>query len=79
MVVQLTINGEGPYDFMVDSGLTAEIITPELQQHLGIRSSNRKVAGMAAGGSSAAGDLVRTDIWFTSDSTAAAAAAGHRT
>eukprot|EP00878_Enallax_costatus_P026920 GHUV01028932.1.p1 GENE.GHUV01028932.1~~GHUV01028932.1.p1 ORF type:complete len:220 (-),score=61.96 GHUV01028932.1:1024-1683(-) len=44
---------------MVDSGLTAEIITPELQQHLGIRTSNRKIAGLAAGGSSAAGDLVQ--------------------
>lgn len=65
VVVQLTINGEGPYDFMVDSGLTAEIITPELQQHLGIRSGSRKVAGLAAGGSSAAGDLVSQLLFCT--------------
>lgn len=46
---------------MVDSGLTAEIITPELRQHLGIKSSGGKVAGLAAGGASAAGDLVSGD------------------
>jgi hypothetical protein len=51
--------GDGPYDFMLDSGLTAELITPELRQHLGISGSKGKVAGLAAGGASAAGDLVR--------------------
>uniref|UniRef100_A0A383VMM9 Peptidase A2 domain-containing protein n=1 Tax=Tetradesmus obliquus TaxID=3088 RepID=A0A383VMM9_TETOB len=59
VLVQLKINGDGPYDFMLDSGLTAELITPELRQHLGIRGSKGKVAGLAAGGSSAAGDLVQ--------------------
>jgi hypothetical protein len=43
---------------MLDSGLTAELITPELRQHLGIKGSKGKVAGLAAGGASAAGDLV---------------------
>jgi hypothetical protein len=50
--------GDGPYDFMLDSGLTAELITPELRRHLGIKGSKGKVAGLAAGGASAAGDLV---------------------
>ncbi|KAF6250944.1 hypothetical protein COO60DRAFT_1298685 [Scenedesmus sp. NREL 46B-D3] len=59
VLVQLTINGDGPYDFMLDSGLTAELITPELRRHLGIKGSKGKVAGLAAGGASAAGDLVQ--------------------
>lgn len=41
------------------SGLTAELITPELRAHLGIRPSGRKVSGLGAGGAAAAGDLVR--------------------
>lgn len=31
VVVQLKIAGKGPFDFMVDSGLTGELITPHLQ------------------------------------------------
>ena len=53
VVIKLQIKGQGPYDFMVDTGLTAEFITPHLQQLLGIgggRSS--KITGLAAGGSS---------------------------
>jgi hypothetical protein len=56
-----TLPGDGPYDFMLDSGLTAELITPELRRHLGIKDSKGKVAGLAAGGASAAGDLVRAE------------------
>jgi hypothetical protein len=47
---------------MLDSGLTAELITPELRQHLGIKGSKGKVAGLAAGGASAAGDLVSLSV-----------------
>ena len=28
VIIQLYIQGKGPYDFMVDSGLTTELITP---------------------------------------------------
>lgn len=28
IIIQLYIEGKGPYDFMVDSGLTTELITP---------------------------------------------------
>eukprot|EP00882_Tetradesmus_deserticola_P001300 GHRQ01001405.1.p1 GENE.GHRQ01001405.1~~GHRQ01001405.1.p1 ORF type:complete len:396 (+),score=134.85 GHRQ01001405.1:46-1233(+) len=59
VLVQLKINGDGPYDFMLDSGLTAELITPELRRHLGIRGGKGRVSGLAAGGASAAGDLVQ--------------------
>jgi hypothetical protein len=59
------LQGDGPYDFMLDSGLTAELITPELRQHLGIKGSKGKVAGLAAGGASAAGDLVRHPAGYT--------------
>lgn len=54
ILVQLTIQGEGPYDFMIDSGLTTEMITPHLQQSLRIGVDGRNkpmVKGLAAGGS----------------------------
>lgn len=28
VIIQVYIQGKGPYDFMVDSGLTTELITP---------------------------------------------------
>ncbi len=46
LLAQLTIKGKGPYDFMVDSGLTAELITPHLQQALGIRGGGQRIAGL---------------------------------
>lgn len=52
VAIQLKINGEGPYDFMVDSGLTTEMITPHLQDVLGISVGRNRVAGLSAGGSS---------------------------
>jgi hypothetical protein len=36
VALKLKIKGEGPFDFMVDTGLTTEFITPHLQQTLGI-------------------------------------------
>jgi hypothetical protein len=50
LLTQITINGTGPYDFMVDSGLTAELITPHLQQTLGIQGRGTKVAGLVSWG-----------------------------
>ncbi|KAI8474268.1 MAG: hypothetical protein J3K34DRAFT_408000 [Monoraphidium minutum] len=58
LLAQLTIKGKGPYDFMVDSGLTAELITPHLQEVLGIQGGNTRVSGLGAGGSVSAGQLV---------------------
>jgi len=57
VVIQLMIQGKGPFDFMVDSGLTTELITPHLQNMLGIKSSGQKLNGLAAGGSNV-GDVV---------------------
>eukprot|EP00879_Flechtneria_rotunda_P027234 GHRR01029149.1.p2 GENE.GHRR01029149.1~~GHRR01029149.1.p2 ORF type:complete len:102 (-),score=28.05 GHRR01029149.1:753-1058(-) len=64
VLIQLTVDGQGPYNFMVDSGLTAEIITPQLRRELGIRGSGRKVSGLGAGGAAQAGDLVSTLLLF---------------
>lgn len=57
VLIQLTINGAGPYDFMLDSGLTAEVITPQLREQLGKLPTRGKVAGLGAGGATG-GDLV---------------------
>lgn len=32
VLVQLSVRGKGPFDFMVDTGLTAELITPHLRK-----------------------------------------------
>jgi predicted aspartyl protease len=59
VALQLTIDGEGPFEFMVDSGLTTELITPHLQRGLGLStSSSGRVRGLGAGGATAAGELV---------------------
>ncbi|GBF88288.1 hypothetical protein Rsub_01000 [Raphidocelis subcapitata] len=58
LLTQITIKGTGPYDFMVDSGLTAELITPHLQQTLGITGRGTRIAGLGAGGAVAGGELV---------------------
>ena len=31
IALKMKIKGQGPFDFMVDSGLTTELITPHLQ------------------------------------------------
>lgn len=50
VAIQLKINNQGPYDFMVDSGLTTEMITPHLREVLGIELGQKKIAGLGAGG-----------------------------
>lgn len=50
VAVQLKVNGQGPYDFMIDSGLTTEMITPHLQEVLKIKVGRNSVLGLAAGG-----------------------------
>lgn len=32
VLLQLKLGGKGPFDFVVDTGLTAEMITPHLRQ-----------------------------------------------
>lgn len=52
IVLKLEIDGKGPYDFMVDSGLTTEMITPHLKDVLNIKTDKAKtLTGLAAGGS----------------------------
>jgi hypothetical protein len=50
VAVQLKVGGEGPYDFMVDSGLTTEMITPHLTEVLKIQVGKNTISGLAAGG-----------------------------
>eukprot|EP00191_Tetraselmis_sp_GSL018_P013199 CAMPEP_0177578084 /NCGR_PEP_ID=MMETSP0419_2-20121207/140_1 /TAXON_ID=582737 /ORGANISM="Tetraselmis sp., Strain GSL018" /LENGTH=218 /DNA_ID=CAMNT_0019066465 /DNA_START=130 /DNA_END=783 /DNA_ORIENTATION=+ len=56
-VVQIKIKGEGPFNFLVDTGLTAELITPHLQQVLNLHGTS-SLAGLGAGGSVKPGELV---------------------
>ena len=61
VVVQLKVQGKGPYDFMLDTGLTAEFITPHLQRVLRLGTENSggsKITGLAAGGSTQEHDLI---------------------
>ena len=61
VAVQLKIQGQGPFDFMVDSGLTTELITPHLQQSLGLTVGSNKIQGLAAGGSTVSNSLVELE------------------
>ncbi|KAL9188117.1 hypothetical protein ACHAXT_006495 [Thalassiosira profunda] len=50
VIIQLYIQGKGPFDFMVDSGLTTELITPHLQQVLHLdKTSGITKQGISAG------------------------------
>ena len=49
--LQLKIDGKGPFDFMVDTGLTTEMISPHLEHILGIAEGSTKIKGLGAGGS----------------------------
>lgn len=50
IVIQLNIDGKGPYKFMIDSGLTTEMITPHLRDVLNIQDKNVIIRGHGAGG-----------------------------
>jgi hypothetical protein len=57
--IKLMIDGKGPFTFMVDSGLTLEMITPHLQQTLGLASSSKyKIQGLGAGGSTGVNSII---------------------
>jgi len=58
IIIQLFIEGKGPYDFMVDSGLTTEMITPHLQQSLNNKSFGITRQGLSAGASPRTQSLV---------------------
>jgi len=64
VALRLKINGQGPFEFMLDTGLTTEFITPHLQNTLGLRSgssstsSARRIRGLAAGGETKETDLI---------------------
>jgi hypothetical protein len=60
-LVKVMVQGKGPFDFMVDTGLTSELITPHLQRVLGIKKGNTIVAGMGAGGAVQGSDLVQLE------------------
>lgn len=60
VAVKLRINNQGPFDFMLDTGLTLEFITPHLQQSLGIETSiPSKIQGLAAGGTTVSNAVTR--------------------
>lgn len=58
VLIQLKIQGQGPFNFMLDSGLTTDLITPHLEKILGIQGSGATVTGLAAGGGNT-GKLVK--------------------
>ena len=52
VLLQLKLGGRGPFDFVVDTGLTAELITPHLREVLGIPPPTRVLQqNVGAGGS----------------------------
>ncbi len=58
VALKLKIQDQGPFDFMVDSGLTLEMISPHLQGILAIQEGKSRLAGLAAGGSTTTNALV---------------------
>jgi predicted aspartyl protease len=49
LTVPVMIEGQGPYDFMVDTGSEATVVTDRVQQQLGLRSAGSAiVVGMAS-------------------------------
>lgn len=58
VALKLKVNDSGPYDFMVDSGLTLEMISPHLQNILGLQDGKNRMSGLAAGGSTVSNALV---------------------
>lgn len=61
VVIQLMIQKQGPYDFMVDSGLSTEMITPHLQQELHLESAVSGFQGIVAGGNTASTKTTQLD------------------
>jgi hypothetical protein len=49
LAIPLTVQGQGPFEFMVDTGLTTELITPHLQSLLGMDDNGRSSSGRGRG------------------------------
>eukprot|EP00798_Chlamydomonas_sp_ICE-L_P026402 gene26402-17499_t len=62
IAIKVTIGGKGPYEFMVDSGLTFQIISPHLAKELGTLPSMGQVDGYGAGGSTPNLNVVKLSI-----------------
>lgn len=58
VALKLKVQGRGPFEFMVDSGLTTELITPHLQGVLGINKGTNRLSALAAGGSTQSNAIV---------------------
>ena len=58
IALKINIKGQGPYDFMLDSGLTTELITPHLQGILGIQGRGNELSALAAGGETASNPVL---------------------
>jgi len=57
--VQVCLNGsQDPVEFMLDTGLTLEMMTPHLRDQLGLKSQRSGLQGLSAGDTSATTDLV---------------------
>lgn len=50
IVIPFNVQNQGPFYFMVDSGLTTEMITPHLKDLLHIQTGSSTVRGIGAGG-----------------------------
>ena len=62
VALKLQVQGQGPFEFMVDSGLTTELITPHLQSILGLNTNNKsRLSALAAGGSTTSNPLIELD------------------
>lgn len=58
-LVPISVGGVGPIEFMLDSGLTGELVSPHLRMALQLRGSGgAPVAGLGAGGATSPGELV---------------------
>ena len=59
IALKLRIRDQGPFNFMVDSGLTTELITPHLREILGINDEGSgRLSGLAAGGATTSNAVV---------------------
>src|SRR5205085_11082323 len=49
ILVPASVNGDGPHEFILDTGAGLSLLTPELAEHLGVKATESK-EGMGAGG-----------------------------
>lgn len=59
VIIPVKVNGQGPFNFMLDTGLTAQMISPRLKKMIHSKTDPSSTAeGLAAGGSTGKVDLV---------------------